>query len=39
MKKTLIGSLALILAIGWFGCADMTGSKGSAVSAMPRHPL
>ncbi len=38
MKKTLIGLLTLILVIGLFGCANMTGSKGSAVSALPPAP-
>lgn len=38
MKKTLIGSLTLILIIGLFGCANRTGGKGSVESAMPSGP-
>ncbi len=45
MKKTLIGMLTLILVIGLFGCAQMTGSKSNAdpaptiVMGTPKVPL
>ena len=38
MKKTLTGSLTLILMIGLFGCANMTGGKSSSQTAMPPGP-
>lgn len=39
MKKTIIVPLTLILVIGLFGCANMTGGKSSAVSASHLLPL
>lgn len=38
MKKTLMGPLTLILVIGLLGCANMTDSKSSAVSARSPAP-
>lgn len=39
MKKTIIVPLTLILVIGLFGCANMTGGKSSAVSASHPAPI
>ena len=45
MKKTFIGLLTLILIIGLFGCANMTGGKSATASGAtlamgtPRVPL